>query len=137
MVPMIQACWHPCARPQTIASAPSSSSAGNGRGYPQPAPLRPNLLQPGRDVALGIPQISVVRGCCTAGRPASAIVNEKTIVKGMAPPSSVIHLLSRPFLPSLCPHCSRKHFRAESWFDSSFPGCLWCFFWASLFYLEF
>ena len=48
-----KACWHLCARPQTVASALPSSSAEHGRGYPRPAPLRPNLLQPGLDVLSG------------------------------------------------------------------------------------
>ena len=44
---------HPCARPRMIARAPASSSAGHGRGFPRPAPLRPTLPQPGPDVRLG------------------------------------------------------------------------------------
>ena len=31
----LQVCWHSCAKPQTVGSAPSSSSVG--RGYPRPA----------------------------------------------------------------------------------------------------
>ena len=58
--------------------------AGAGRGVPRPRAFRPHLLQPGAACRpLGIPQIAVVMGSCTAGGAyVPAMSDESIIVKG-------------------------------------------------------
>ena len=51
------------------------------RGLPRPRPLRPDLLQPGAHVsALGIPQVAVVMGSCTAGGAYVPAMSDETII---------------------------------------------------------